>query len=47
MLVERAVVLASDAAVPLDVLPDQLLQASGIRLRRGESGALPAGRFAV
>ena len=40
--VERVVVLASDPAVPLDVLPDHLLQASGIRLRRGEGGALPA-----
>ena len=41
-VVERAVVLASDPAVPLDVLPDYLLQASGIRLRRSENGALPA-----
>src|SRR5580658_3449537 len=40
--VERAVVLASEAAVPVDVLPDHLLQSSGIRLRRGEGGALPA-----
>jgi DNA-binding NtrC family response regulator len=40
--VERAVVLASDPAVPIDVLPDHLLQASGIRLRRGDGGALPA-----
>src|SRR5580658_10209046 len=40
--VERAVVLATDASVPLDVLPDHLLQSSGIRLRRGEGGALPA-----
>jgi DNA-binding NtrC family response regulator len=40
--VERAVVLATDPAVPLDVLPDQLLQSSGIRLRRAEGGALPA-----
>ena len=39
---ERAVVLATDLAVPLDVLPDHLLQSSGIRLRRGEGGALPA-----
>ena len=39
--VERAVVLATDASVPIDVLPDQLLQSSGIRLR-GEGGALPA-----
>src|SRR5580658_5268701 len=40
--VERAVVLATDSTVPLDVLPDHLLQSSGIRLRRGEGGALPA-----
>jgi len=40
--VERAVVLATDASVPLDVLPDHLLQSSGIRLRRAEGGALPA-----
>ncbi len=40
--VERAVVLATDSAVPLDVLPDQLLQSSGIRLGRAEGGALPA-----
>jgi len=42
--VERAVVLATDPSVPLalDVLPDHLLQASGIRLRRAEGGALPA-----
>ena len=39
--VERAVVLATDASVPIDVLPDQLPQSSGIRLR-GEGGALPA-----
>ena len=41
-VVERAVVLAYDAVVPVDVLPDQLLQASGIKIRRGEGGALPA-----
>ena len=40
--VERAVVLATDPAVPVEVLPDHLLQASGIRLRRGEGGSLPA-----
>ena len=40
--VERAVVLASETAVPIDVLPDHLLQASGIRLRRGDGGPLPA-----
>jgi DNA-binding NtrC family response regulator len=41
-VVERAVVLASEPAVPVDVLPDQLLQANGIRLRRGDGGPLPA-----
>ena len=41
-VVERAVVLASDPAVPVDVLPDGLLQANGIRLNRGEGAPLPA-----
>ena len=40
-VVERAVVLASEPSVPIDVLPDHLLQATGIRLRRGEGGPLP------
>jgi transcriptional regulator with GAF, ATPase, and Fis domain len=40
-VVERAVVLASEASVPLDVFPDHLLQASGIRLHRGDGGPLP------
>jgi DNA-binding NtrC family response regulator len=40
-VVERAVVLASEPAVPIDVLPDHLLQATGIRIRRGEGGVLP------
>jgi DNA-binding NtrC family response regulator len=40
-VVERAVVLASDPAVPVDVLPDALLQANGIRLNRGEGAPLP------
>lgn len=40
-VVERAVVLASEATVPLDVLPEYLLQANGIRLRRGNGGPLP------
>jgi DNA-binding NtrC family response regulator len=39
--VERAVVLASSPTVPVDVLPDSILQASGVRIRRDESGALP------
>jgi DNA-binding NtrC family response regulator len=41
-VVERAVVLAAEPAVPVDVLPDQLLQANGVRLRRGDGGPLPA-----
>jgi DNA-binding NtrC family response regulator len=40
--VERAVVLASEAIVPVSVLPDSILQAGGIRIRRDESGYLPA-----
>ncbi|HTA46835.1 MAG TPA: sigma-54 dependent transcriptional regulator [Bryobacteraceae bacterium] len=40
-VVERAVVLASAQLISLDVLPDYLLHAGGIRLRRGENGALP------
>jgi DNA-binding NtrC family response regulator len=41
-VVERAVVLATQAVVGVDVLPDHLLQAGGIRIRRDESGRLPA-----
>ncbi len=40
-VVERAVVLAATQIIPLDVLPDYLLHAGGIRLRRSENGALP------
>ncbi len=40
--VERAVVLASTPTVPVDVLPDSILQSGGIRIRRDESGTLPA-----
>jgi transcriptional regulator with GAF, ATPase, and Fis domain len=40
-VVERAVVLATVPAVPVDVLPDGLLQAIGIRLPRGDAGPLP------
>jgi len=40
-VVERAVVLASDAEVSLDVLPDSLLQATGVRLNRGDGAPLP------
>jgi DNA-binding NtrC family response regulator len=39
--VERAVVLASQPTVPLDVLPETILQAGGVRIRRDESGYLP------
>jgi DNA-binding NtrC family response regulator len=41
-IVERAVVLASTSVIPLEVLPDYLLHAGGIRIRRNENGALPA-----
>jgi DNA-binding NtrC family response regulator len=39
-VVERAVVLASQSAVPMDVLPDHLLEVKGLRIRRDESGRL-------
>jgi DNA-binding NtrC family response regulator len=39
-VVERAVVLASQPTVPADVLPDHLLEARGMRIRRDESGRL-------
>src|ERR1700722_6817067 len=41
-VVERAVVLASQTSVPVDVLPDHLLEAKGMRIRRDESGHLAA-----
>ncbi len=40
--IERAVVLASQPLVPVDVLPDSILQEGGVKIRRDESGALPA-----
>jgi DNA-binding NtrC family response regulator len=40
--VERAVVLAAQMTVPVDVLPDSILQAGGVRIRRDASGTLPA-----
>ena len=40
--VERAVVLASDEVVPVDVLPDHVLHAGGVKIRRDETGRLPA-----
>src|SRR5215472_2358613 len=39
-VVERAVVLASQTSVPADVLPEHLLEARGLRIRRDESGHL-------
>ena len=39
-VVERAVVLATAPIVPANVLPDHLLQAAGLRIRRDESGGL-------
>ena len=41
-VVERAVVLASQTTVPVDVLPEHLLEAKGLRIRRDESGHLAA-----
>ena len=41
-VVERAVVLASQTSVPADVLPEHLLEARGLRIRRDESGGLPS-----
>jgi DNA-binding NtrC family response regulator len=40
--VERAVVLAAEELIPVDVLPEQVLHAGGMRIRRDESGKLPA-----
>ncbi|MEO7652326.1 MAG: sigma-54 dependent transcriptional regulator [Bryobacteraceae bacterium] len=40
-VVERAVVLASDSVVPVDVLPEHLLQAGGIRTHRGDAPLPP------
>lgn len=39
--VERAVVLATSASVPAHVLPDQLQQASGMKISRDDNGMLP------
>ncbi|MDE3167056.1 MAG: sigma 54-interacting transcriptional regulator, partial [Acidobacteriota bacterium] len=41
-VVERAVVLAAQPSVPADVLPEHLLETRGLRIRRDESGSLPA-----
>ena len=40
-VVERAVVLATSPLVAADVLPEHLLQAGGMRIRRDATGALP------
>lgn len=40
--VERAVVLASQPVASADVLPEHVLHASGLRVRRDDSGQLPA-----
>ncbi|MCX6619678.1 MAG: sigma-54 dependent transcriptional regulator [Acidobacteria bacterium] len=39
-VVERAVVLATSSTVPVHVLPDSLLTAGGVKIRRDESGTL-------
>jgi len=41
-VVERAVVLASQPPVPVDVLPEHLLESKGLRIRHDESGRLPS-----
>ncbi len=41
-VIERAVVLAADTLLPVDVFPEHLLQANGIRIRRTEGESLPA-----
>jgi transcriptional regulator with GAF, ATPase, and Fis domain len=40
-VVERAVVLATEPSVPVEVLPDALLEANGIRRTRGDGAPLP------
>ncbi|MBM3813859.1 MAG: sigma-54-dependent Fis family transcriptional regulator [Acidimicrobiia bacterium] len=40
-VVERAVVLATGPVVTTEVLPDHLLHAGGLRIRRDETGSLP------
>lgn len=41
-VVERAIVLASEPEVNASLLPEHLLQAGGVRIRKDESEALPA-----
>jgi DNA-binding NtrC family response regulator len=40
--IERAVVLATSTQVPVTVLPDSVLHPGGLRIRRDDSGSLPA-----
>jgi len=40
--VERAVVLANEAVVPVTVLPDTLLHSGGIKIRTDDTGNVPA-----
>jgi DNA-binding NtrC family response regulator len=40
-VVERAVVLAAEESVPVEVLPEHLLLAGGIRIHKGDGGPLP------
>jgi len=40
-VVQRAVVLAAKPTVAADALPEDLLRAGGVRIRRDESGSLP------
>jgi DNA-binding NtrC family response regulator len=40
-VVERAVVLATEPSVPVEVLPDAVLEANGIRRARGDGAPLP------
>jgi DNA-binding NtrC family response regulator len=40
--VERAVVLTTSSSVPAHVLPDQLQQASGMKISRDKNGLLPS-----
>jgi DNA-binding NtrC family response regulator len=41
-VVERAVVLSSEPEVNASLLPEHLLQAGGVRIRKDDSEALPA-----
>jgi len=41
--IERAVVLATSEEVPASVLPEQILQSTGVRTAPGPDGKLPAG----